>query len=62
MKKRIANGLLKGLNQAAQMEQGRLRGCEEFKELLSEARDQAKKAGMKKSDVNVAIKRVRRKK
>lgn len=35
---------------------------DEFKGLLAEARDQAKKAGMKKGDVARAIKKVRRKK
>lgn len=32
----------------------------EFEDILKEARDSAKKAGLKKSDVKAAIKRVRR--
>lgn len=35
---------------------------DEFQELLTESREQAKKAGMKKADVAAAIKKVRRKK
>ena len=34
----------------------------EFDQLISEARMQAKKAGMKKSDINVAIQKVRKRK
>jgi len=35
---------------------------DEFKQLISEARKQAKKAGMKKSDITSAIQKVRKKK
>ena len=35
---------------------------EEFEGILAEARDSAKKAGLKKSDVRAAIKKVRRQK
>ena len=34
---------------------------DEFDQLISEARKQAKKAGMKKSDITAAIQRVRKK-
>jgi AbrB family looped-hinge helix DNA binding protein len=35
---------------------------DEFNQLISEARKQAKKAGMKKSDITAAIQKVRKKK
>lgn len=37
-------------------------GMDEFEELLADARQQAKKAGIKKSDMRENIKRIRRKK